>query len=102
LIQLLNGLTFPAMWMAGVAYAHERAPAGLTTSAQGMFSAMVFGIGSAAGGFLGGPLLEILGGRGLFMTYGVIVFVILAIGVLIGRLLPEEKKAAAGAVDPAK
>ena len=94
LIQLLNGLSFPAMWMAGVAYAHERAPAGFTTTAQGMFSAMVFGIGSAAGGFLGGPLLEILGGRGLFLAYGLIVFAILALGVLMGKLLPEEKKAA--------
>jgi PPP family 3-phenylpropionic acid transporter len=94
LIQLLNGLSFPAMWMAGVAYAHERAPAGLTTTAQGMFSAMVFGIGSAAGGFLGGPLLEILGGRGLFLTYGVITFAVTAVGIFIGRLLPGEKKAA--------
>jgi PPP family 3-phenylpropionic acid transporter len=94
LIQLLNGLSFPVMWMAGVAYAHERAPAGYTTTAQGMFSAMVFGIGSAAGGFLGGPLLEVLGGRGLFMTYGVIVFAILAIGVGVGRLISVQKKAA--------
>jgi PPP family 3-phenylpropionic acid transporter len=91
LIQLLNGFSFPAMWMAGVAYAHERAPAGLTTTAQGMFSAMVFGIGSAAGGFLGGPLLEILGGRGLFLAYGIIAFAVLGIGMLIGKLLPEKK-----------
>jgi PPP family 3-phenylpropionic acid transporter len=91
LIQLLNGLSFPAMWMAGVAYAHERAPAGFTTTAQGMFSAMVFGVGSAAGGFLGGPLLEILGGRGLFLAYGIIAFAVLGIGMLIGKLLPEKK-----------
>ncbi len=91
LIQLLNGFSFPAMWMAGVAYAHERAPAGFTTTAQGMFSAMVFGVGSAAGGFLGGPLLEILGGRGLFLAYGGITFAVLAVGVLIGRLLPDDK-----------
>jgi PPP family 3-phenylpropionic acid transporter len=95
LIQLLNGLSFPMMMMAGVAFTHERAPTGFTTTAQGMFSATVFGIGSAAGGFLGGPLLEILGGRGLFLAYGGITFAVLAIGVLIGKLLPEEKKAAA-------
>lgn len=89
-IQLLNGLSFPVMWMAGVAYAHERAPAGYTASAQGMFSAMVFGIGSATGGFLGGLLLEDLGGRGLFLVYGGIVFAVVAIGALIGRLLPAE------------
>ncbi|MGB7539620.1 MAG: major facilitator superfamily domain-containing protein 6 [Anaerolineales bacterium] len=100
LIQLLNGLSFPAMWMAGVAYAHERAPAGLTTTAQGMFSAVVFGIGSAAGGFLGGPLLEILGGRGLFLAYGGIVFAVIATGVLIGRLLPDDKPKATTALIP--
>jgi PPP family 3-phenylpropionic acid transporter len=94
LIQLLNGLSFPAMWMAGVAYAHERAPAGLTTTAQGMFSAMVFGIGSAAGGFLGGPLLEVLGGRGLFLTYGIIALTVVAIGAVIGRFLPADNLAA--------
>jgi MFS transporter, PPP family, 3-phenylpropionic acid transporter len=94
LIQLLNGLSFPAMWMAGVAYAHERAPAGLTATAQGMFSAMVFGIGNAAGGFLGGPLLETLGGRGLFLVYGGIVLTIVTFGAVIGRLLPREPKAA--------
>ncbi len=72
--------------MAGVAYAHEHAPAGLTTTAQGLFAAMVFGIGSATGGFLGG--------RGLFLVYAGITTEILAIGILIGRLLPAEKKAA--------
>jgi PPP family 3-phenylpropionic acid transporter len=94
LIQLLNGVSFAAMWMAGVAYAHEHAPAGMTTTAQGLFAAMVFGIGSATGGFLGGPLLETLGGRGLFLVYGIIVSAIVAAGVVIGRFLPEEKPAA--------
>jgi PPP family 3-phenylpropionic acid transporter len=96
-IQLLNGLTFSAMWMAGVAYTHERAPRGLTTTAQGIFTAMVIGIGCAAGGFLGGPLLETLGGRGLFLVYGIIVSAIVAAGILIGRFLPEEKAAASDA-----
>jgi PPP family 3-phenylpropionic acid transporter len=101
LIQLLNGLSFPVMIISGVAYAHERAPGGYTTSAQGMFSAMVFGIGCAAGGFLGGPLLETLGGRGLFLVYGAITFSVLAVGVLLGRLLPAEKTAAVAAIESA-
>jgi PPP family 3-phenylpropionic acid transporter len=78
-IQVLNGLTFPAMWLAGVAYADELAPPGLSATAQGLFAAMVFGIGSAAGGFICGPLLESMGGRGLFLVLGMIVLVIVGI-----------------------
>jgi PPP family 3-phenylpropionic acid transporter len=94
LIQLLNGVSFAAMWMAGVAYAHEHAPEGMTATAQGLFAAMVFGIGNATGGFLGGPLLETLSGRGLFLVYGILVSAVVAAGVVIGRFLPAEKPAA--------
>jgi PPP family 3-phenylpropionic acid transporter len=91
-IQLLNGLTFPAMWMAGVSYADENAPAGMKTTAQGLFGAMVFGFGTAVGGFIGGPLLESMGGRVLYLVFGVIVLATVAIVALIQRCLPAEQK----------
>jgi PPP family 3-phenylpropionic acid transporter len=91
LIQLLNGLTFPAMWMAGVAYAAEHAPAGLSTTAQGLFSAVVFGCGTALGGFAGGPLLETVGGRGLCLVFGLVVLTTVAIVTLVRRSLPAAK-----------
>jgi PPP family 3-phenylpropionic acid transporter len=93
-VQLLNGLTFPAMWVAGVSYAHEQAPAGMGTTAQGIFGATVFGLGTAVGGFTGGLLLESVGGRGLYLVFGVALLAIVAIVTLIQRRLPAEPKTA--------
>lgn len=78
-IQALGGMMFPAMWLAGVSYAEENAPVGLKSTAQGLFSAMSFGFGSAVGGFIGGILLESMGGRSMFMVLGVVILVSLAL-----------------------
>lgn len=99
LVQLLAGLTFPAMWIAGVSYADENAAAGMRTTAQGLFSAMVIGIGTAAGGFFGGILLESIGGRGLYLVYGLTVLVVVAIAGMIYRRLPVDKEIAFSAAD---
>jgi PPP family 3-phenylpropionic acid transporter len=93
-IQVLNGLSFAAMWMAGVSYADENAPAGMSTTVQGLFSAMFSGFGMAVGGFIGGPLLESAGGRGLYLVFGVAVLAIVVIVTLIQRGLSAEQKPA--------
>jgi PPP family 3-phenylpropionic acid transporter len=95
-IQLLNGLTFPAMWVAGVSYAHENAPPGMGATAQGIFGAAVFGLGTSLGGFTGGLLLESVGGRGLYLVFGLVVLAIAAIATLIERRLPAEQGALTG------
>lgn len=89
--QLLNGLTFPAIWMAGVSYADESAPAGMRTTAQVLFGAMVFGFGAAVGGFVGGLLLENVGGRGLYLVFGIVVLVVVAVVALLQKRLPAER-----------
>ncbi len=83
LLQLINGLTYPAMWIAGVAYADQYAPPGMRSTAQGLFGAMVFGLGAAVGGFVGGPLLENWGGQAMFLIYGVIVLAVVAVVALL-------------------
>lgn len=92
-LQAFGGTIFPAMWLAGVSYADENAPAGLKSSAQGLFGAMCFGVGSAAGGFIGGLLLESLGGRGMFLVFGMIILGGLVIAEGIRRFFPEQKDA---------
>lgn len=80
--QMMNGLTYAMIWVAGVSFAYQSAPPGMSATGQGLFGAMVMGIGSAIGNFTGSLLLEALGGRGMFTLVG--VFVLLGLGVLLG------------------
>jgi PPP family 3-phenylpropionic acid transporter len=91
LVQALGGMIFPAMWLAGVAYADEHAPAGLKSTAQGLFGAMSFGFGAAVGGFLGGLLLESVGGRGMYLVFGFIILGGLVVIEVLKRILPAEE-----------
>lgn len=93
LLQLLNGLAFPLLWIAGVAYADSCAPDGLKATAQGLFTGTVFGFGSALGGLISGPLLAILGGRMLFLVIGMIVLGSLGIIASLEHGLSKETAA---------
>lgn len=90
IVQAMGGTIFPAMWLGGVAYADEHAPAGLKSTAQGLLGSMMFGFGSAIGGFLGGLLLESVGGRGLFLVFGIITLVCLGLIEAFRRFVPEK------------
>jgi PPP family 3-phenylpropionic acid transporter len=79
IFQLINGLTFPALWVAGVSYANDNAPAGLSATTQAVFGTMIFGFGAAAGGFLGGILLENLGGQMMYAIFGTMTLIMLGI-----------------------
>jgi MFS family permease len=95
IIQAFGGMLFPAMWLAGVSTADEHAPAGLKATAQGLFGAMTFGFGSAAGGFVGGLLLESTGGRGMFFLFGLFTLSGLVMIEIVKRVLPEQDVAQA-------
>lgn len=87
-VQFLGGTMFPAMWLAGVSYADENAPAGLKSTAQGLFGATTFGVGAAVSGFIAGPLLASIGGRGMFLVFGIIILVGVGISEALRRLFP--------------
>jgi len=75
LFQLLHGPTFAAIWMAGVAYMTEIAPPGLGNTAQGLFTGVVMGLGSALGAFLGGYLYQSLGFSQMYALAGGVVLI---------------------------
>ncbi len=90
-ISLMHGPGFAVIWAAGVADADAAAPQGLGATAQGLFSGMIFGLGSALGGFIGGPAYEALGFPRLFSITGwitlatLIFFVAVRLGPRLGR-----------------
>jgi PPP family 3-phenylpropionic acid transporter len=90
LTQLLNGAGFSTLWMAGVSYADENAPAGMSASTQGLFGAAVYGFGAAIGGFAGGLLLENLGGRGMYLICGLVTFATIIVVSFFESRLPLE------------
>ena len=84
-IHLLHGLTFSALWAAGVANADALAPAGMGATAQGLFGSVVFGFGAATGALLGGFLLESVGADTMFGIAGGIVLAGLVFYALMSR-----------------
>jgi PPP family 3-phenylpropionic acid transporter len=82
LIQLTHGLTFAALWGAGVSYAGQLAPKGLEATAQGLFNATLMGFGSFSGALLGGLLFDRLGGSGMYRIGGLIALAGLGLFVL--------------------
>jgi MFS family permease len=75
------------VWIAGVSYAHAHAPTGLTTTAQGIFSAMVFGFGAATGSYIGAVLIADFSARWMYTLIGAGILVSLVILQLFERKL---------------
>ena len=84
-INLLHGLTFSGMWVAGVAYANAVAPKGFGATAQGLFAGVTMGLGAATGALLGGTLYDSLGPVLMFRAGAVWVLVGLTFFWIAGR-----------------
>ncbi len=91
-IQLLHGFTGPAIWAAGVSYVAEVAPPGLGATAQGIFQAVLNGLGSATGAYLGGALLQNYGQIAMFQVFALILFLALLLFGLFGNRIPSTFK----------
>jgi PPP family 3-phenylpropionic acid transporter len=85
LIQLCHGLTFAAIYIAGVHYADQIAPPGMKATTQGMFNGTLMGFGAAAGGLLGGILLDSFSPSGMYAFTGTLVLVGLIAFLLVER-----------------
>jgi len=72
-VQLLHGPTFAALWLAGVAYVAEIAPPSLGNTAQGIYTGVVMGLGSALGAYSGGVLFRAVGFSQMFMGMALVV-----------------------------
>jgi PPP family 3-phenylpropionic acid transporter len=84
-IQLCHGLTFAAIYTAGVHYAYQIAPTGMKATTQGMFTGTYMGFGSAAGGLLGGILLDHFSPGGMYAIIGTLILVSLIAFLLVER-----------------
>jgi len=85
LIQLCHGLTFAAIYTAGVHYADQVAPIGMKATSQGMFNGTLMGFGAAAGGLLGGVLLDRFSPGGMYAFTGTLVLIGLIAFLLVER-----------------
>jgi PPP family 3-phenylpropionic acid transporter len=92
-VQLLHGLTFSAMWVAGVSYADSLAPEGLGATAQGIFSGVLLGLGGISGGLIGGIIYDELGAVAMFRWAAASALVGFVIFALFSRN-PTPKEAA--------
>jgi PPP family 3-phenylpropionic acid transporter len=92
-VQLMQFFTFPILLVAGVSYADENAPAGMGATAQSIFSSAFMGVGYAAGGFLGGVLIQYIGAQHMFFVFGIMILLATLIFGLAQRRQPVPQPA---------
>ncbi len=93
LIQVVHGLTFAAVYTAGVYFADQVAPPGMKATAQGMFNGTLMGFGAGAGGLLGGVLMDRFSPSTMYAAIGGSVLVGLFVFLLFERRLSQKQVA---------
>lgn len=87
LVQVLHGLTYPLLWLAGVAFVAAHAPRGLNATAQGVFSAVLSGIGTASGNYFCGWLIDRVGIHAMFNLVGWLGLGTMAVFFVLSRVV---------------
>ena len=83
LLQLLHGLSYGAFVVAGVLYTNERAPEGLSATAQSLFTGVTMGLAGAMGAPIGGWLYDWVGVGNLFRLCSLAAVFALALFLLL-------------------
>jgi PPP family 3-phenylpropionic acid transporter len=91
-LQVLGGVSFATYIVGGVTYVNERAPQGLSTTAQAVFSLVTFGAGWVAGSLIAGSVYETAGIVWLFRLLTVIALAGFALFLLSRRLIPTPQE----------
>lgn len=68
LVQVLHGLSFGAFYVAAIAAMTRLVPAELRATGQGLFIAVVFGLGGGIGTLITGAIAEVAGGAAAFLA----------------------------------
>jgi PPP family 3-phenylpropionic acid transporter len=82
-IQALNGAALGLLWPAGVTFVARRAPAGQAATAQGLLSAVMYGVAPLLGAQVAGAVYDLAGARIVLavaagtMALGVSLFVVM-------------------------
>jgi MFS transporter, PPP family, 3-phenylpropionic acid transporter len=87
-MQLLHGLSFGSFLIGSVTYMNERAPTGMTTTAQALLSTVTFGLGTITGSLSGGYLLDRVGMSNLFLIMGGVAVAGLLLFILVPLIQP--------------
>ncbi len=81
-VQALHGLSYATYFVGGVVYTNQRAPEGLSATAQALFSGTAYGVGMVAGALAGGYIYDWIGMASLFRICAVGAAVALGVFLL--------------------
>ncbi|MCW5878533.1 MAG: MFS transporter [Anaerolineales bacterium] len=85
LLQLLHGLTFALLWIAGVHFMARNAPKGLSATAQGLFNAALSGIGYGLGNLVWGIFIDQVGVQNMYAISGSMILAGFGLVALLER-----------------